>query len=155
MSEKQGAKGVVTQDERMMAALAHATVIWPTLGLVGPLVIWGTQREKSPFVRFQAVQAAVYQFILILAGLVAGVCYLGTFLSFPCTALLAVPFEDRGAVCLPFLGFSCTFGLLFLILLLWLAYVGYGLFGAVWVLQGEDFRYIFLGPWLERYLEQA
>jgi uncharacterized Tic20 family protein len=155
MSEKKEAKDVLTQDERIMAAVAHATVIWPTLGLVGPLVIWGTQREKSPCVRFQAVQAAVYQFILIVGGLLAGVCYMFSFFSFPCTAMLTAPFDDRGAVCFPFLGLSCTFGLLFLMMLLWLAYIGYGLFGAVWVLQGEDFRYVFLGPWLERYLEQA
>jgi len=44
---------------------------------------------------------------------------------------------------------------MFLVMLFWLAYVGYGLFGAVSVLQGEDFRYVFVGPWLERYLEQA
>ena len=39
-------------------------------------------------------------------------------------------------------------------MLLWLSYVGYGLFGAVWVLQGNDIRYVFFGPWLERHLEQ-
>ncbi len=153
MSGKVDTSEVLTQDEKVMAAIAHAGVIWPTLGLVAPLVIWGTQRDKSPFVRFQALQAAVYQFVLILGALVAGVCYSCSFLSFPFTALLTAPF-DRGVLCLPFFGFSCTFGLMFLLMLAWLAYIGYGLFGAVWVLQGEDFRYVVLGSWLERYLEQ-
>ncbi len=155
MSEKVEAMHVPTQDERIMAALAHVGVIWPTVGLVAPLVIWGTQKEKSPFVRFQALQAAAYQFILILGGLVAAVCYFCSFFSFPFTALLTAPFDEEAVLCIPFFTFSCTFGILFLLLLLWLAYLGYGLFGAISVLQGQDFRYVFLAPWLDRYLEQT
>lgn len=78
-----------------------------------------------------------------------------SFLSFPLTTLMGAAFGERGPLCFPFLTFSCIFGLLFLMMLAWLAYVGYGLFGAVSVLQGRDFRYAVLGPWLERYLEQG
>jgi len=46
-----------TQDERIMAAMAHATIIFSAVGLIGPLIIWGTQREKSEFLAFQALQA--------------------------------------------------------------------------------------------------
>lgn len=60
MNERTETSRGPTQDERIMAAVAHATVIWPTLGLLAPLVIWGTQREKSPFVGFQSIQAAAY-----------------------------------------------------------------------------------------------
>lgn len=156
MNEKAEAADVPTQDERIMAALAHVTVIWPTLGMIAPIVIWGTQREKSPFVGFQALQAAAYQFILILGGLVAGVCYVCSFFSIPLTAVFTIPFEEEAVgLCVPFFTFSCTFGLLFLLMLFWLAYIGYGIFGAVSALQGQDFRYVFLGSWLERYLEQA
>lgn len=90
MNEKAEAADVPTQDERIMAALAHVTVIWPTLGMIAPIVIWGTQREKSPFVGFQALQAAAYQFILILGGLVAGVCYVCSFFSIPFTAMCPI-----------------------------------------------------------------
>jgi hypothetical protein len=45
------------------------------------------------------------------------------------------------------------FGLLLLGLAVWGAYIGYGLYGAVAALRGKDFRYVFLGPRLERYLE--
>ena len=101
------------------------------------------------------MQAAAYQFLLLLGGLLAGALYMCSFLSMPITALLSAPFDERAAVCLPFLGFSCTFGILFLLMLAWLAYVGYGLFGALSVLQGSDFRYAFLGSRLESYLEQV
>ena len=152
MSEEAGS---AIQDERVMAAVAHATVIFSAVGLIGPLIIWGTQKEKSPVVAFQALQAAAYQFLLLLGGLLAGALYMCSFLSFPVTALLSAPFDERAALCFPFLGFSCTFGVLFLLMLAWLAYVGYGLFAAVSVLQGNDFRYVFLGRRLERYLEQS
>ena len=155
MSEETRETGSTIQDERVMAAIAHATVVFSAVGLIGPLIIWGTQREKSRFVAFQALQAAAYQFLLLLGGLLAGALYVCSFLSLPVTALLSAPFDERAAVCLPFLGFSCTFGILFLLMLAWLAYVGYGLFGAVSVLQGSDFRYAFLGSRLESYLEQS
>jgi uncharacterized Tic20 family protein len=155
MSQETTETGSITQDERVMAAVAHATVIFSAVGLIGPLIIWGTQKEKSPFLAFQALQAAAYQFLLLLGGLLAGALYMCSFLTIPVTALLSAPFDERAAVCVPFLGFSCTFGILFLLMLAWLAYLGYGLFGAVSVLQGNDFRYVFLGPWLERYLERG
>jgi uncharacterized Tic20 family protein len=155
MAEETKKAGNPTQDERVMAAVAHATIIFSAVGLIGPLIIWGTQREKSPFLAFQALQAAAYQFLLLLCGLVAGALYMCSFLSVPGIALLSVPFDEGATICLPFLGFSCTFGILFLLMLAWLAYVGYGLFAALSVLQGTDFRYAFLGPRLESYLEQS
>jgi uncharacterized Tic20 family protein len=155
MSEETRETGSTIQDERVMAAIAHATVVFSAVGLIGPLIIWGTQREKSRFVAFQALQAAAYQFLLLLGGLLAGALYVCSFLSLPVTALLSAPFDERAALCFPFLGFSCTFGVLFLLMLAWMAYVGYGLFAAVSVLQGNDFRYVLLGPRLERYLVQS
>jgi uncharacterized Tic20 family protein len=155
MNEEVEQPEVPTQDERIMAAMAHVTVVWPTVGLIAPLVIWGTQREKSPYLRFQALQAAAYQFILVLGGLVAGVCYVCSFFVLPFAALVAAPLDEAGAVCVPLFTFSCTVAPMFLVFVAWLAYIGYGIYGAVSVLRGPDFRYAGLGPWLERYLEQA
>jgi uncharacterized Tic20 family protein len=146
---------ISTQDERVMAAIAHATIIFAAVGLLGPLVVWGTQREKSEFLAFQALQAAVYQFVLILGGLLVGVLYMCSFFVIPFLTIASIPADEGVAVCLPMVGMSCSFGILFLIMLGWLAYIGYGLFAAVSVLQGKDFRYAFLGEWLERYVEQV
>jgi uncharacterized Tic20 family protein len=154
MSAKQKTS-MSTQDERVMAAIAHATIVFSVVGFIGPLIIWGAQREKSKFLGFQALQAAAYQFILLLGGLLAGALYMCSFFGVPVTALLLAPFDEGAALCLPFLPFSCILGILFLVLLAGLAYVGYGLYGALSVLQGRDFRYVFLGRWLERYLEQG
>jgi hypothetical protein len=172
----EGTKAIeaATQDERIMAALGHATIIWPVMGLVAPVVIWATQRQKAPFVAFQALQAAAYHMTLILAGLACGVCYfcsyvgmmvgaLGMFLStffatpaqgptpeeLPPTALIATAPSFLGVIVF----YVLTLVLLLLGLAMWGAYVGYGLYGAVATLRGNDFRYVFLGSRLERYLE--
>ncbi len=153
--ENKAESSLSAQDERVMAAMAHATIIFPAVGLIGSLIIWGTQKEKSEFLAFQALQAAVYHLLMLLAGLLAGVLYVCSFLGMPITTLLVAPFDEGAALCLPFLPITCVLGILFLGLLAWLAYVGYGIYGALSVLQGRDFRYVFLGPWLERYLEQG
>ena len=165
-----------TQDEKIMAAIGHATIIWPVVGIVAPLVVWATQREKSRFIAFQALQAAVYHMTLILAGMACGVCwacsYLGMIVSviaMPLSMAFTLPAEGAPSGDLPpeaifpmlfgFLGmiviYVAIFGLLFLGLAVWAAYIGYGLYGAVANLRGKDFRYAILGSRLERYLEQT
>ena len=157
-----------------MAALGHATIIWPVMGIAAPLIIWATQREKSRFVAFQALQAAVYHMTLILAGLACGACYFCSYvgmivgaIAMPFSAALTMPATGPSGEDLPpealipillgFLGmivfYLAIFGLLFLGLAVWAAYIGYGLYGAVANLRGKDFRYAFLGSRLERYLE--
>jgi uncharacterized Tic20 family protein len=163
-----------TQDEKIMAALGHATIIWPGMGILAPVIIWATQREKSRFAAFQALQAAVYHMTLVLAGLACGVCYFCSYLGmmvgiigmpasmfFTMPAQGPTPEEVPPAVLIPMLLSSlgmlvfylAIFGLFFLGLAVWVAYIGYGLYGAVATLQGKDFRYVILGPRLERYLE--
>jgi len=51
--------------------------------------------------------------------------------------------------------YVAIFGLMFLGLAVWAAYIGYGLYGAVANLRGKDFRYAILGSRLERYLEST
>jgi len=165
-----------TQDDKIMAALGHATIIWPMMGILAPLVIWATQREKSRFVAFQALQAAVYHMTLILAGFACGVCYFCGYLgmvvgviSAPISMVLTpsqegpataeVPPEAGIPVVLTLLGmlffYVLMFALFFLGLAVWVGYIAYGLYGAVANLRGKDFRYAIIGPRLERYLQET
>jgi uncharacterized Tic20 family protein len=173
LGERSEAMKAATQDEKIMAALGHATIVWPVMGLIAPAIIWATQRQKAPFVAFQALQAAVYHMTLILAGLACGVCYFCAYVGMvvgvigtSVTTYLAIPTQGPTSGELPpavwipsLLGFLLTiilyllvFGLLFVGLAVWGAYIGYGLYGAVANLRGKDFRYVFLGSRLERYL---
>ncbi|MCX7977259.1 MAG: DUF4870 domain-containing protein, partial [Bellilinea sp.] len=62
----------LSSDERWLAALAHAGILIPTLGFAVPLIVWITQREKSAFLRFQALQALTYQLLLAAVWVVLG-----------------------------------------------------------------------------------
>ena len=150
-----------TQDERILAALAHASVILPFWGLIGAIVIWATQREKSRFVGFQALQVITYQLVLIVGGFLGVACYMCSFflmmfLGLPIGALaaqnMATPDFFGGLLAIIISAFPfCIMGILGLV---GLAYVLYGLYGAVRVLQGHDFRYAIIGRRLEQYLER-
>jgi uncharacterized membrane protein len=174
LSNSPSAADASSQDEKIMAAIGHATIIWPVLGMIAPLVVWATQREKSQYVAFQALQAGVYHMTLILAGFACGICYFCAYLgmivgiiSVPVSMFFTLPPQGPMPDELPptalipmglsFLGmivfYVAIFGLLFLGVAVWAAYIGYGLYGAVANLQGKDFRYAILGSRLERYLE--
>ena len=176
MNEATSIRDTSTQDEKIMAAIGHATIIWPLVGIVAPLVVWATQREKSRFIAFQALQAAVYHMTLILAGLACGVCWVCSYfgmivgvIAVPLSMTLTLPAETAPTSDLPpeaaipmlfgFLAmiafYIAIFGLLFLGLAVWAAYIGYGLYGAVANLRGREFRYVVIGPRLERYLRQT
>nr|HID13128.1 DUF4870 domain-containing protein [Anaerolineae bacterium] len=156
--EFEGVSTEATQDERILAALAHASVLLPFWGLIGAIVIWITQREKSRFVGFQALQGMAYQLVLVLGGFLGFACYmcsfLGTFLLMPVGFLAADSTAEPDAIggLVAMLATSFPFCIMGLFILVGFAFVLYGLYGAVRVLQGHDFRYVLIGSWLERYL---
>jgi uncharacterized Tic20 family protein len=163
--ESENISATPAQDERVMAALAHASVILPIWGTIGAIVIWATQKDKSPFVRFQALQGAAYQLTMILCGFLCFACYmcsfvgmiLGTFLLLPIGVFAAEGASEAEGIIGVLLGMLptffpfCIFGL---IILVGLVFVLYGLYGAVRVLQGDDFRYAIIGRRLEQYLSR-
>jgi uncharacterized Tic20 family protein len=162
--ERQDVSSATTQDERILAALSHASVILPFWGLIGSIVIWATQREKSSFVGFQALQGVAYQIILVLGAFVGGACYacsfFGLFLLTPVGILAAEEMGDPNtigglvAVMVTFATTFFPFCIMSLFILIGLAFVLYGLYGAVRVLQGHHFRYAVVGRRLEEYLNR-
>jgi len=148
-----------TTDAWTTAALAHASVLFTLVmafaggvgafvGLVIPLVIYLSYRERSRFITFHALQALVYQGagVLIYAALVVVLALLVT-AAWTISGLLS-------AVLIGFLlmPLALLLTLLMVILLLGapLAWVAYGLYAAYQVYQGNDFRYWLLGEWVER-----
>ena len=129
--------------DRLLAALAHGLVLINFVGAVGAAVIYATSREKSPYVAFQAAQAAVYQMVAFVLTVLCWLCWSGAYLV-SMVPIIANPnaypeppwffWAGMASMILPFL-FT---GLLYL----------YGLWGAVRCLQGRPFRYVLLGPWV-------
>lgn len=162
--ESENTLGEATQDERILAALAHASVILPFWGLIAAIVIWATQREKSRFVGFQALQGVAYQLCIIVLGFLGGACYMcsffGMFMAMPAGIIAMEGLSDPDAfgglvaMLVTFLTSFFPFCVMGIFLLIGAAFVLYGLYGAVRVLQGHNFRYAVIGQRLEEYLSQ-
>lgn len=150
MDQSDAGSSPTTQDNRIIASIAHASILIPNISVIFPLIIWLSQKEKSRFVAFQALQSLVYQFILLI----------GWYATIACSILLIfiMGFTNTGfdtsspgselAILLPFLGIS-------FILLISLGFVIYGVIAAVLTLQGQNFRYFLIGDWLLRTMNQA
>lgn len=140
----------LSSEERWLAALSHAAVLIPTLGIAAPLIVWITQREKSEFLRFQSLQALTYQVFLLIVWVVVGVL-MGLFFTAISltTAFIALYLQSQT----PFIILSISEFLFvaFLLLIMGVSVV-YGIIAAVACLNGSSFRYFLLGGWLEKLL---
>jgi uncharacterized Tic20 family protein len=143
MSEQQT---TLSAEERLLAALAHGSIIAQGLGLIIGILIYITQREKSRFVAFQALQAAAYQFITLLITIALWVIWIIVYaVSFIPIIQYPQLYEDSPP---PF--FWVALGLMIIPLALMVLFGLYGLWGALRTWQGRPFRYALLGRWLER-----
>ncbi|MBN1179141.1 MAG: DUF4870 domain-containing protein [Anaerolineae bacterium] len=152
-----------SQDDYIMAALTHLAVILPLWGLVAAIVIWATQKDKSRFIAFQALQSMIYQVLPIFGFVAFFFCYTcsfaGTFLIIPVGALMAEGGGEGAETALAVLVSMLSMGLPFAVFgvaaLIWLGYIVYAVYAAIRVFQRHDFRYAVIGAWLERYLNRA
>jgi uncharacterized Tic20 family protein len=130
-----------------MSAIAHGSVILFGTGIIAAIIVWITQKDKSRYVAFQALQALVYQIIGLLAFGAAMCCWLGLyFLSI--IPLMATVEQGSGDPPAFFLFSMALMVIPFAIMGLWI--LG-GIWGAVRTLQGRDFRYLAIGDQLERW----
>lgn len=138
-----------TSDERMMGALAHF------FGLIGAVIIWAIQKDKSRFVRFQAAQALAFDFITMLFMFVLffcsfGVMFIGMFGTIFFAANNSAPSESFSPFMMfpfmfPWLMFACIFPFS---MALFVARI----VATISVLNGNHFRYPWLGAKVENFL---
>jgi uncharacterized Tic20 family protein len=117
-----------SSNERLMALLAHLSILLPQLGWAVPLILWLVNKDTAPFAAYQSKQSFFFQlavavsfWILAVCGVVFGLLTLGF-------GFLAV---------LPLLGLWHTLASI------------YGIIGAVISYQGRDFRYFLIGSIVE------
>lgn len=136
-----------TSDEKVFAALAHASILFAFFGPVGPALIWAYQRDKSKYVRFHALQAMGYQalafwlfFIGVFVVIFGGIFLMMIFGVFLLESTSADP-EFFPFIVQPiiFLGMFGLMGFFFVI----------GMAGAVFCMLGRDFNYPLIGHWLK------
>jgi uncharacterized Tic20 family protein len=143
------------QDERIMAALSHVAIIVPMMGLIAPILIWVTQREKSRYVAFQSLQAAAFQLTLLAVWIGGFACYMLSFFAvFGGTFFMAssaTPENNPAALgffLVPFVVFFSILAIFFIMIII-------GIVAAVMTFQGKDFHYPLIGRWVERYQQRA
>ena len=144
-------KNSPSADEKLFGALAH---------LFGPLVAliaWSTQKDKSRFVKFQALQALAFDMIIVIAMGIGFVCLFGVIFIGMFSTMFGiwggtsssdtVPLFFMLSFMSPFLIFACISpsSLLFLAV---------RLFASFSVLNGHNFQYPLLGKWLENFMKE-
>jgi len=146
-----GEQSAIKQDERVLAGLAHGSILFGPLtngvgGIVTALVVWLIKRDKSPYVAFQALQALVYQVAtFVLTGLVT-CCWTAVWMLMWMPALAANPeaYQD-----VPPAGMWIGLALAIVPIAVWVVTTVYGLIGAARTLGGHDFEYAVIGKWLK------
>ncbi len=144
MSQHESTPGV---EARLLAALAHGSIVIQGLGILVGVVVYLTQREKSRYAALQALQAAVYQFIcmVVIVGLwVAwGIFYAVSWIPLISQAQTMPDAPPPPLFWVGLVSMVIPFVLMIVVGL-------YGLWAATRVWQGRDFRYLIIGRWLER-----
>jgi len=145
---------IPNQNDKIMAALSHISALVPLMGLLAPIIIWTTQKEKSKYVSFQALQAIAYQLVMIFAYFIGMGCYMISFFA----TFLTIPFAGDGPS--PSAGPVGMLGFLIPFLVFGLMFIGgglfilYGIIGAVFTIQGKNFRYFIIGDRVASFLEK-
>ena len=134
----------LTTENRLLAALAHGSVVVQGFGLLVGVPVYVSQRDKSRYAAHQALQAAVYQLVnLIIIGALWVIW--GVFYAFSITTMFNQP---RDATPPPM--FMVSLGATLVPLVLMLGVDVFGLWAALSTWRGRDFRYPLLGGWLDR-----
>ena len=137
-----------TQEEKLLAALAHGSILVPTWGLIIAAVVWITQRGKSVFVERQARQATTWQVAQLALSIVVGFAWP---LSSPWSASVLAAVTGTLTDDPPLIIFF-YFPLIAVLMLGLFSFIAAGVWAAVRSLQGRDFVYPLVGARVERYL---
>ena len=145
---------IPSQNDKVTAALGHISVLLPLIGLMVPIIIWVTQKEKSKYVSLQALQAIAYHLVMLFAYFIGMGCYMISFFS----TFLAIPVanETPGPSASPLLmvGFIIPFLVFGAIFIGGAIFILYGIVAAVMTLQGKDFRYFINGNRVASFLDK-
>lgn len=117
-----------SQEERVMAALAHASILIHQVGIVAPLILWLVNEGKAPYAAYQAKQAFFFHLLVTVVIWVAvGLGLVFGLLTFGIGLLIAIPILGALPV----------------------AAMIYGIMAAIHAYNGRDFRYWIIGDWFK------
>jgi uncharacterized Tic20 family protein len=151
-----GGNGFGQTEERVAAAMAHAGIFVPLIGMAVPLCTLLVARQGSPRLRFQSGQALGLQVVFNVLNMV-----FSAFASVLFVPLLLIAFGMQGSPVTDVTS-AATFVLLLLILALLLLamaatlllplLVVFAFIASIQTLRGRDYVYPLLGGWVRRRL---
>jgi uncharacterized Tic20 family protein len=130
------------QQFRFYSAISHLSILLPPIGLIVPITVWITQRRKSSVVNFQALQATIYYVVFIMM------------------MIFSILIDERYMQNLMSPGHLDSDFFYWRILRDWVmcllpvSFMLYGILGAVQTFRGKDFRYLFLGNILFHFMPE-
>jgi uncharacterized Tic20 family protein len=138
----------ISQEYRLLAALSHASVLFSGIGILVPLLIYFTQKKKSTFLAFHALQAFFFQLAGILFSFLSPFCILGVIFIPAFSEYLSGKFMSFE----PYLGIYLIITVVITMLIVFcsLIYMIYGTIAAIQTYQGKDFRYVIIGKQIEK-----
>lgn len=128
-------------EERLMAALAHGSVVLSGPGILVGVVIWLTQREKSAYASRQGLQAAVYQLLGMIVIVALWLAW-GVFYALTMIPLIREPDRYQDAPPPIFWAGMISMVVPLLAMVVWGIY---GLWAALRCYAGREFRYGLIG----------
>ncbi|MDR3573939.1 MAG: DUF4870 domain-containing protein [Anaerolineaceae bacterium] len=134
--------------ERILAALAHLSILLGGIGPIVPAIIWVAKRRKSQYTSFQALQALGYSILVVFYILLLVLPVLIVELIF--ITVSSTPIRSAGAQAV-----SAETWMIFIFsaaVVLWLLPGILGIIGGMACLFGKEFRYPLLGRRLADYL---
>ncbi len=133
----------INSEEKLMSLLSHLSIIIPNIGVIAPIIIWVTQKDKSKFVRFNAIQAIFFQllfFVLLILSI-----FIGLILMF-----ISLPVITRNPDAVPGTLFWVSMGVMNLYFPLWIIFAIYAAVAGVKSFKGRIFRYLIIGRIIEK-----
>ena len=130
----------VTSDERLLSLLCHLSSFLG--GIILPVIIWATQKDKSKFVRFHSLQAIFFH--LTIAALIIILVFLFLVIVFAGIGLSNLENLNSSDNMPPFMIFFMVifYGGIFLIAI---AFLAYSIYLAIKAFNGELIRIPILG----------
>ena len=138
---------IISTENRLLAALAHASVTAQGIGILMGLLVYVSQRDKSRYAAYQGLQAAVYQLVNLIITIGMWMVW-GVFYGVSIMATIRLEGANPGAAP-PVIFWIGLISMVIPIIYTTLV-VLYGLWGALRTWQGKDFRYRIIGTWLEK-----
>ena len=121
-------------------------------GLVGALIVWAIQKDKSAFVKFHALQALAFEGLVMIFNVLLIFCLFGAMaIGIAASAWIALTQTNSSQQLLPsiVLPIAGSYSLIFCLMPFALVLTVVRLIAALSVVSGRNFRY----PWIASRVE--